>query len=568
MVNSRVADGMTIDAPLRLDHADSIAWDAACDVLVLGFGAAGACAAIEAASHGASVILCDRFQGGGASAKSGGVVYAGGGTKQQQLAGVNDTPQAMYDYLRQETGDVVSTETLRSFCENSAAMIDWLSRHGVEFDSAMPPVKTSYPADGYYLYYSGNEAVPRYARLAAPAPRGHRTKGSGMSGAALMSALRHAVLSAGVQVWTQSCARRLVVDVGGKVIGVEVGKIKGIFAALHRLGAGLAERLHNAAPGAADLLRRGVAALESRHAMPAYVRANKRVVLATGGFIFNRAMLAHHAPRYLRAWRLGTTGCDGSGIRLGQAAGGDCAQMHNVSAWRFINPPLPWARSIVVNAAGQRICNEEVYGALLGHVMCEKADGRAWLILDARLRQEALSQCFKGGLWFFQSGPALMLMLFGAIKARDADTLAQRIGMPAQGLRATLDAYNAAARGEIGDAFDKSPAMMAEINHGPLYAIDISMDSKIFPCPVITLGGLRVDEKTGAVLQADGSGIAGLYAAGRAALGVASNHYVSGLSLADCVWSGRRAGRLMEMSSTESTPYINNHLQEKTYGTS
>ena len=60
----------------------------------------------------------------------------------------------------------------------------------------------------------------------------------------------------------------------------------------------------------------------------------------------------------------------------------------------------------------------------------------------------------------------------------------------------------------------------------------------------ITLGGLRVDEDSGTVLRADGSPIRGLHAAGRTALGIASNHYVSGLSLADCVWSGRRAGRI------------------------
>src|SRR5687768_13698821 len=68
------------------------------DVLVVGFGAAGACAALEAAETGSQVIIIDRFTGGGATALSGGVVYAGGGTAQQLEAGVDDTPQAMFDY--------------------------------------------------------------------------------------------------------------------------------------------------------------------------------------------------------------------------------------------------------------------------------------------------------------------------------------------------------------------------------------------------------------------------------------------------------------------------------------
>jgi len=43
-------------------------------------------------------------------------------------------------------------------------------------------------------------------------------------------------------------------------------------------------------------------------------------------------------------------------------------------------------------------------------------------------------------------------------------------------------------------------------------------------------------------LREDGTPVPGLYAAGRTAVGLCSNSYVSGLSLADCVFSGRRAG--------------------------
>lgn len=45
------------------------------------------------------------------------------------------------------------------------------------------------------------------------------------------------------------------------------------------------------------------------------------------------------------------------------------------------------------------------------------------------------------------------------------------------------------------------------------------------------------------MMRRRGESVPGLYAAGRAAVGLASNHYVSGLALADCIWSGRRAGR-------------------------
>ena len=68
-----------IQAPLRVADSSSVAWDEQCDVLIIGWGAAGACAALEARANGADVLIADRFTGGGASAKSGGVVYAGGG---------------------------------------------------------------------------------------------------------------------------------------------------------------------------------------------------------------------------------------------------------------------------------------------------------------------------------------------------------------------------------------------------------------------------------------------------------------------------------------------------------
>jgi 3-oxo-5alpha-steroid 4-dehydrogenase len=69
------------------------------------------------------------------------------------------------------------------------------------------------------------------------------------------------------------------------------------------------------------------------------------------------------------------------------------------------------------------------------------------------------------------------------------------------------------------------------------------VDSKAFPLACMTVGGLVVEEESGRVRRADGSIIPGLYAAGRNAVGLCSHLYVSGLSYADCIYSGRRAAR-------------------------
>src|SRR5689334_19047162 len=126
------------------------------DVIVVGFGAAGASAAIEAADEGARVLVLDRGYGGGATALSGGIVYAGGGTQEQRDGGYSDTVDDLKTYLAQEDGDAVSEETLDRFCAESPGLITWLKAQDVEFrGGTVSTYKTSYPTDDFYLYYSG-----------------------------------------------------------------------------------------------------------------------------------------------------------------------------------------------------------------------------------------------------------------------------------------------------------------------------------------------------------------------------------------------------------------------------
>src|SRR5690242_2371829 len=112
-----------VENPLCIEDPQQHRWDDSADLLVVGFGGAGVAAAVEAAERGLQVLALDRYEGGGSSTANGGVFYAGGGTTIQRQAGVEDSPEEMFKYLRLETQGVVSDETLRRFCDESAATV-------------------------------------------------------------------------------------------------------------------------------------------------------------------------------------------------------------------------------------------------------------------------------------------------------------------------------------------------------------------------------------------------------------------------------------------------------------
>ena len=155
----------------------------------------------------------------------------------------------------------------------------------------------------------------------------------------------------------------------------------------------------------------------------------------------------------------------------------------------------------------------------------------------------ARAEVRKGGMIGFQILTALVNLYLNRKKAGSFAELGARCGMPPGALETTALKYNSDARKNGSDLHGKSAELVQPLCSGPFYAIDCSFDSALFPTPCMTLGGLRVEGASGRVLREDGSAIEGLYAAGRNAVGVSSRAYMSGLSIADCFFSGRNAGR-------------------------
>ncbi len=534
-------------APLRGDSLGvrdgrrARSWDITRDVLVVGLGAAGGSAAIEARRAGADVLVVDRFAGGGATGKSAGIIYFGGGTELQTAAGYADSPENMFDYLRIEVGDAVSEATLRAFCETSVANFEWLRRLGVPFPVSGKVVKSAYPESDSTLYFSGNELCRPYRDHATPAPRGHRPLGVGLTGHLSAEAMRHGALEAGVELRPYSRVERLVVDGDGEVIGAVVCEstaprwLVEMMELLVQYGGGISARLGGVLQAT---LRRVERSCERR-----YVRARRGVILCTGGFVFDRALMLEHAPGYAScSMRLGTAGDDGSGIQIGQAAGGALGKMDRCTAWRFIDPPAAWWGGILVGRSGARICNETLYGGKVGEHMIEGHGGKGTLIVDAATMARGRRQVMSGNPQLYQR---IFGLINGYVTCRSAPTLRQlaaRVGIDADGLEASVATYNAGVHAGV-DGLGKQLEGMSPIDGGPYYAIPFDNDGLLYPTPCLTLGGLRTEGLTGRVLDADGAAIPGLYAAGRAAVGVSSNGYVSGLSVADGIFAGRGAGR-------------------------
>eukprot|EP00756_Hemistasia_phaeocysticola_P013008 Hpha_TRINITY_DN15243_c2_g1::TRINITY_DN15243_c2_g1_i1::g.65948::m.65948/K16051/tesI; 3-oxo-5alpha-steroid 4-dehydrogenase len=534
-------------------------YDDVFDLVVVGFGGAGAAAALEAANRGLKVLVIERFGGGGATARSGGVYYAGGGTALQSKLGVKDDPENMFRYLKEEMGGTVPDAELRVFAEASRGDVNFLLEHGVSVGQVEGAKifdfhKTSHPPNGYALYFSGSEQAAPFCEQAYPAQRGHLAVGTKEmpgstvgTGAVLFGGMQRAALKhSNITLRIQTAGTRLVMD-HGKVAGIETRNLDSCPWGLQLL-AELAEALGSCMKPPqlkpCDAFAQWtIRNIEATYGHPRIVKARKGVVIAAGGFGANLSMVRQHCPQYTGCMPLGTLGDDGSGIGLGMAVGAKLTGMDRGSAWKFTYPPEAFLKTVQVGMDGTRLGNEDVYGARLTANMT-KAGGEAWLVMDQKLWDEAKAEVTTSKtMVIFQKGFGWMNLYMNRKKGATLAELAQQCKLPASSLKRTIEEYNEGCRAGEDKQFKKNKKFLSAIENGPYYAIHFAAANTLWMTPFLTLGGLKVDFSTGLVLNDQGDKIQGLYAAGRSASGIPAVSYVSGLSIADCVFSGRRAAR-------------------------
>ncbi|MFN8050141.1 MAG: FAD-dependent oxidoreductase [Acidimicrobiales bacterium] len=465
-----------------LDASEVGTWDDEADVVVVGFGCAGACAAVEAAEAGARVIVLEAAaMGGGTSAMSGGLIYLGGGTPVQEACGYEDTPENMATFLTAACGPDVDAAKVQAYCDDSVGHYHWLVDHGVPFEPTYFPEHDREPPDTSGLVFSGGEDSWPFDELAVPAPRGHHPAHADAAGGFLMQRLLAAVDRAGARVVPDATVVQLVVD-GTAVVGV-VARVDG----------------------------------ERR-----VVRAVRGVVLTAGGFTFNRAMVERHCAPALRCnVPIGTPHDDGRAIRMGMGAGAAVVGLDRIEVGIPLGPPRSIVRGIVVNATGERFMNEDTYAGRLGHEFLLHQDGRVYFVHD--------DETFAVNIAGYK--PRWV--------AETAAELEAEIGLPAGSLQATLDRYNAHAERHEDPDHHKAAEYVVPLRP-PYGVVDLGVDRSYYA--TFTLGGLATTP-AGAVTTPEGVAVPGLFAAGRTTAGIAAGGYVSGISLGDGTYFGRRAGR-------------------------
>lgn len=543
---------------------DEPARPVACDVLVIGTGAAAMAAALTAVTAGLKVLMVEKEeQFGGASARSGGCLWVPN-TSHANREGVHDTREEAIEFFRNETGNRFNQRNVEAFVDQGPEMVDFVEANSpvrFGFLKGFPDYHCDTPGGstrGRGLYPFNWDAGPLGRHLARLRPaletgtflgmqvgvnevgyymtagrklrsalyvagcmakrvrdqvRAGRTMRLAL-GNALVGGLASAVLDRGGEIWTGTPARRLIMQ-DGRVTGAVADTAKGRVTIAARCG----------------------------------------VVLATGGFPHDAKRRSELFPAGATApevWGMLPYGNSGDGIRMGERVGAQfnadvkspvaltpITRLHSGEGVLetmpcFFNRGMPGI--IMVTRDGRRFANEgrsyhDVSAALLAKEGTEQ-EAVAWMIFDHRyLRRYGNGPVYPAPI------PYRRFIRSGYLKTgRTVRALAEIVGIDPDGLDASVARYNESARegedpefGRGTNAFDIANGdpdhtpnpCVGPLDQGPYYAI------RTFAGCVGTFAGLRADEHA-RVLDGQGEPIPGLYVVGNDMASITGGDYIAG----------------------------------------
>ena len=520
------------------------------DLLVIGSGAAGLTTALTGALYGLSVCVLEHDDFiGGTSARSSGTVWVPDSHLMREAEISGDRPQAEA-YLGSLSGDISPDALWRVFLREAPAMLLDLERQaGIAFRSYLsaPDYRQDKPgaAPGGRplepLPFDGRELGAEFERLALPLPElmllGGLMVTRGEAATLLKADRSLSAASLGLRLVGRYLRDRLRYRRGTRLVLGNALVARLLKAALDRhvrvLTGITVERL-------AKQDGRIVGAQCRQGTDSLFISASRGVVLAGGGFPANPALRAAQLPRPTPEYTPATSGCDGSSIALGLAAGGVLGPSGKDNALWFpssvmrrpdgsvaVYPHIVLDRAkpglIAVNRGGERFTNEAAsYHQFVRAMYAAHATGSesipAWLICDRDfIRRYGLGLVRPRTPWLGR------YIRRGYLKTgRTIAELARVIGVPADQLVATIERANGFAATGVDADFGKGDNLYDRSNGDPTVSPNPCLGTiaeapffavAVYPTPLGTSRGLSANASA-QVLGEDGGAIPGLYVCG------------------------------------------------------
>ena len=465
------------------------------DVVVVGSGAAGLAAAVEAAQSGARVALFEKQPSLGGTSNFFEGVFAVGSALQKERYIAYSRDQAFRNFMEYNHWRS-DARLVRALINRSAETIDWLRALGVEFRDVtinMPDAPRTY----------------------------HVVEGRGQ---AVVRALARRAEELGVAVHTGAPVERVIAGEKG---------VAGVAVELDGRPTGVACRAVVIASGG-----------YANHAE--WIR--KYAGLELGRTVTPMGNTGKTGDGIRMAWELGAAE-EGMGVLhlIRVAPFGPEFPFMNPVEGAAIQPVL-W-----VDPMGERFCDEGIayYDTSLGNVNRRYVQGYTFCLFDDAIKEHFVTQgIFRGMGTVVPPGCRLLdleeqLERFLALgspeffAADSVEALALKMEVDPGVLRATVERYNGFCARGYDEEFAKDPEYLLPLR-GPRYYA-----ARARTCFLGTLGGVRINHRTEAV-DPFGRPVPGLFVAGLDAGGLHAESYsmrdTSGIASAFALISGRVAG--------------------------
>jgi fumarate reductase flavoprotein subunit len=474
------------------------------DIVVLGGGGSGLCAAVKAAESGLKNIMLIEARNaiGGNAARAGGVWAVE--SPAQKRAGEKYTIDQAYIEKMFSTNWKLDPRLIRSLINVSGEVIQWLENKGLIFDV-------------FGMGLDDREgAYPKTTHVARPLPSGK------VMGAAMIEVVQKEAQNLGVKIITGITGKKLITDKTGKITGI----------------------------------------LADQKGQKIIINTNA-VIIASGGFSGNKELMNRFFPSKQGTSNFFTSlPYKGEGIIMAEEAGAvvdDCVSHlsfgpHHYPYAASLNSFLRRPDLINVNKIGERFVDESYY---LGHqhhygsALDRQPDQICYgLIDDAKLRDIANKKDTCGGKAF---GVGIGIekffeTVFDDFKTDDAkkqakiaedwDEMARFIGCKPEVLKSTIEQYNSFCEKGYDYDFLKPKEYLFPLRTPPFYAIIGRQGSDV------TFGGIKVNARL-EVINKQYEVIKGLYAAGNICGSMYTNPYAvkfAGSSMGFAYYSGYIAG--------------------------